>query len=54
MIPWSHPEPDRTQHVAVVTERALRDIDKSSTREDGALAAAFMSVAWPTLQAQNQ
>jgi hypothetical protein len=54
MPPWSRPDPDRTRDVAVVTERALRDIDKSSAREDGALAAAFMSVAWPTLEAQNQ
>jgi hypothetical protein len=54
MHPWSHREPDRTQHVAAATERAVRDIDESSAREDAGLAAAFMAVAWPTLQAQNQ
>ena len=54
MPPWSGREPDRTQHLAEVTERALRDIDKSSTHEDAGLAAAFMAVAWPTLEAQNQ
>ena len=54
MPPWRRPEPDRTQHVAVVTERAVRDIDKSSAHEDAGLAAAFMAVAWPTLEAQNQ
>jgi hypothetical protein len=54
MHPWSHREPDRTQHVAAATERAVRDIDESSAREDAGLAAAFMAVAWPTVQAQNQ
>jgi hypothetical protein len=51
---WSGPEPDRTQHAAAATERALRDIDQSSAHEDAGLAAAFMAVAWPTLEAQNQ
>jgi hypothetical protein len=54
MIPWSHPEPDRTQHDALATERAVRDIDQSSAQEDAGLAAAFMAIAWPTVQAQNQ
>jgi hypothetical protein len=54
MAPWSRPEPDRTQPMAVATERAMREIDKSSASEDAGLAAAFMAIAWPTLEAQNQ
>jgi hypothetical protein len=54
MIPWSRPEPDRTQYMAAATERAVREIDKSSASEDAGLVAAFMAVAWPTLEAQNQ
>lgn len=54
MILWSHPEPDRAQHMAVATERAVRDIDESSMYEDAGLASAFLAVAWPTLEAQNQ
>jgi hypothetical protein len=42
------------QHVAVATEKAIRDINNSSASEGTSLAEAFMWVAWPTLQAQNQ
>jgi hypothetical protein len=51
---WSRPEPDRLQHLAVATENAVRDIDNSSAQGDAGLVEAFLWVAWPTLQAQNQ
>jgi hypothetical protein len=54
MAPWSRPEPDRTHDVAAATENAVRDIDHSSAHEDAELVQAFLWVAWPTLEAQNQ
>jgi hypothetical protein len=55
MSAWSRrPEPDRRQPVAAAAENAVRDIDDSSSNEDAALVEAFLWIAWPTLQAQNQ
>jgi hypothetical protein len=54
MSAWNRPEPDRLQDLGVATETAVRAIDSSSAQEDAGLVEAFLWVAWPTLQAQNQ
>ncbi|HEX4008462.1 MAG TPA: hypothetical protein VHX62_00555 [Solirubrobacteraceae bacterium] len=40
--------------MALAAETAVRDIDASTAFEDANLIEAFLWVAWPTLQAQNQ